>query len=149
MKTFEQSLKSQKTVKCMIETRGEKPKEKVKTKKNKGSKKEGEKMGRINRGGISNPEPSQASPGLNWGRFPPGTEAAAAPGKAPAGDKPPAGAGEREELTKDEILQKNREEFFKRHMKASEKSRWGLRRWGRLRPRFEVALPSVPRAFLG
>ncbi|KFP50889.1 Signal recognition particle receptor subunit alpha, partial [Cathartes aura] len=91
MKTFEQSLKSQKTVKCMIETRGEKPKEKVKNKKNKGSKKEG-------------------------------TEAIAAPGKASAGDKQPSAAGDREELTKDEILQKNREEFFKRHMKAGEKS---------------------------
>uniref|UniRef100_A0A8C0FR69 SRP receptor subunit alpha n=1 Tax=Bubo bubo TaxID=30461 RepID=A0A8C0FR69_BUBBB len=91
MKTFEQSLKSQKTVKCMIETRGEKPKEKVKNKKNKGSKKEG-------------------------------TEAVAAPGKASAGDKQLSTAGDREELTKDEILQKNREEFFKRHMKAGEKS---------------------------
>lgn len=49
MKTFEQSVKSQKTVKCMIETRGEKPKEKVKTKKNKGSKKEGELMGKVKR----------------------------------------------------------------------------------------------------
>ncbi|KAJ7397333.1 Signal recognition particle receptor subunit alpha [Pitangus sulphuratus] len=92
MKTFEQSLKSQKTVKCMIETRGEKPKEKVKNKKNKGSKKEG-------------------------------TEAAAAPSKASGGDKQPPAAGEKEELTKDEILQKNREEFFRRHMKAGEKSR--------------------------
>lgn len=45
MKTFEQSLKSQKTIKCMIETRGEKPKEKVKPKKNKGSKKEGQLAG--------------------------------------------------------------------------------------------------------
>ncbi|NXS50815.1 SRPRA protein, partial [Balaeniceps rex] len=91
MKTFEQSLKSQKTVKCMIETRGEKPKEKVKNKKNKGSKKEG-------------------------------TEAVTAPGKASVGDKQTSAAGDREELTKDEILQKNREEFFKRHMKAGEKS---------------------------
>lgn len=41
MKTFEQSVKSQKTVKSMIETRGEKPKEKTKNKKNKGSKKDG------------------------------------------------------------------------------------------------------------
>ncbi|NXA02211.1 SRPRA protein, partial [Nesospiza acunhae] len=92
MKTFEQSLKSQKTVKCMIETRGEKPKEKVKNKKNKGSKKDG-------------------------------TEAVAAPSKASAGDKQLSAAGEKEELTKDEILQKNREEFFRRHMKAGEKSR--------------------------
>ncbi|NXP87638.1 SRPRA protein, partial [Passerina amoena] len=92
MKTFEQSLKSQKTVKCMIETRGEKPKEKVKNKKNKGSKKDG-------------------------------TEAVAAPSKASVGDKQLSAAGEKEELTKDEILQKNREEFFRRHMKAGEKSR--------------------------
>uniref|UniRef100_U3JR43 SRP54-type proteins GTP-binding domain-containing protein n=2 Tax=Ficedula albicollis TaxID=59894 RepID=U3JR43_FICAL len=92
MKTFEQSLKSQKTVKCMIETRGEKPKEKVKNKKNKGSKKDG-------------------------------TEAVAAPSKASAGDKQLSAAGDKEELTKDEILQKNREEFFRRHMKAGEKSR--------------------------
>ncbi|NXE53280.1 SRPRA protein, partial [Casuarius casuarius] len=91
MKTFEQSMKSQKTVKCMIETRGEKPKEKAKNKKNKGSKKEG-------------------------------TEAVTASGKAAAGDKQPSAAGDKEELTKDEILQKNREEFFKRHMKAGEKS---------------------------
>ncbi|NXU07747.1 SRPRA protein, partial [Buphagus erythrorhynchus] len=92
MKTFEQSLKSQKTVKCMIETRGEKPKEKVKNKKNKGSKKDG-------------------------------TEAVAVPSKASAGDKQLSAAGDKEELTKDEILQKNREEFFRRHMKAGEKSR--------------------------
>ncbi|NXS14583.1 SRPRA protein, partial [Neodrepanis coruscans] len=92
MKTFEQSLKSQKTVKCMIETRGEKPKEKVKNKKNKGSKKEG-------------------------------TEAVAVPSKASVGDKQLSAAGDKEELTKDEILQKNREEFFRRHMKAGEKSR--------------------------
>ncbi|KFV46653.1 Signal recognition particle receptor subunit alpha, partial [Tyto alba] len=93
MKTFEQSLKSQKTVKCMIETRGEKPKEKVKNKKNKGSKKEGELLANIlEGGGIKIPELC-----------------------APA-------SGDREELTKDEILQKNREEFFKRHMKAGEKS---------------------------
>uniref|UniRef100_A0A8D0BT67 SRP receptor subunit alpha n=1 Tax=Salvator merianae TaxID=96440 RepID=A0A8D0BT67_SALMN len=42
MKTFEQSEKSKKTVKTLIETKGEKPKEKTKNKKNKGSKKEGE-----------------------------------------------------------------------------------------------------------
>ncbi|NWQ84119.1 SRPRA protein, partial [Columbina picui] len=90
MKTFEQSLKSQKTIKCMIETRGEKPKEKVKPKKNKGSKKEGIEV--------------------------------AAPGKAPVGEKQLPGAGDREELSKDEILQKNREEFFKRHMKAGERA---------------------------
>ncbi|XP_028564005.2 signal recognition particle receptor subunit alpha isoform X2 [Podarcis muralis] len=92
MKSFEQSAKSQKTVKSMIENRGEKPKEKTKNKKSKGSKKEG-------------------------------NEAAIVP-KATAAVKqdPPVAAGDREELTKDEILQKNREEFFKKHMKGGEKS---------------------------
>ncbi|XP_028564004.2 signal recognition particle receptor subunit alpha isoform X1 [Podarcis muralis] len=94
MKSFEQSAKSQKTVKSMIENRGEKPKEKTKNKKSKGSKKEA-----------------------------PGNEAAIVP-KATAAVKqdPPVAAGDREELTKDEILQKNREEFFKKHMKGGEKS---------------------------
>ncbi|KAM9113952.1 signal recognition particle receptor subunit alpha [Pangshura tecta] len=95
MKTFEQSVKSQKTVKSMIETRGEKPKEKAKNKKNKGSKKEAS-----------------------------GTEAATVLSKAApdAKQNPPAATGDREELTKDEILQKNREEFFKKRLKGGEKS---------------------------
>lgn len=57
------------------------------------------------------------------GLFLSGTEAVAAPSKASAGDKQLSAAGDKEELTKDEILQKNREEFFRRHMKAGEKSR--------------------------
>ncbi|XP_060642941.2 signal recognition particle receptor subunit alpha [Anolis sagrei] len=94
MKTFEQSAKSQKTVKSMIENRGEKPKEKTKNKKNKGSKKEA-----------------------------PGGEAVAAPKAAPAVKQDPGtAAGDREELTKDEILQRNREEFFRKRMKVGEKS---------------------------
>ncbi|XP_074832949.1 signal recognition particle receptor subunit alpha [Carettochelys insculpta] len=95
MKTFEQSVKSQKTVKSMIETRGEKPKEKAKNKKNKGSKKEAS-----------------------------GTEAVTVLTKAApdAKQNPPVAAGDREELTKDEILQKNREEFFRKRLKGGEKS---------------------------
>ncbi|XP_015682888.1 signal recognition particle receptor subunit alpha [Protobothrops mucrosquamatus] len=94
MKTFEQSAKSQKTVKSMIETRGEKSKEKTKNKKNKSSKKEAQ-----------------------------GNEMAAAPKTAPAVKlDPPLIIGEKEELSKDEILKKNREEFFKKRMKGGEKS---------------------------
>ncbi|KAM6432412.1 signal recognition particle receptor subunit alpha [Liasis olivaceus] len=94
MKTFEQSAKSQKTVKSMIETRGEKPKEKTKNKKNKGSKKEAQ-----------------------------GSEVATAPKTAPAvKPDPPLPTGDKEELSKDEILKKNREEFFKKRMKGGEKS---------------------------
>ncbi|XP_008116455.2 signal recognition particle receptor subunit alpha [Anolis carolinensis] len=94
MKTFEQSAKSQKTVKSMIENRGEKPKEKTKNKKNKGSKKEA-----------------------------PGGEAVATPKTVPSvKQEPAAAAGDREELTKDEILQRNREEFFRKRMKVGEKS---------------------------
>lgn len=63
------------------------------------------------------------------GLFLSGTEAVAAPSKASAGDKQLSAAGDKEELTKDEILQKNREEFFRRHMKAGEKSRWVMRVW--------------------
>uniref|UniRef100_A0A8D0HG36 Signal recognition particle receptor subunit alpha n=1 Tax=Sphenodon punctatus TaxID=8508 RepID=A0A8D0HG36_SPHPU len=88
MKTFEQSVKSQKTVKSMIEIRGEKPKEKTKNKKNKGSKKEG-------------------------------AEAATIPNKVSSAAKQnlSATAGAGEELSKDVILQKNREEFFKKQMR--------------------------------
>ncbi|KAH0623250.1 hypothetical protein JD844_031336 [Phrynosoma platyrhinos] len=89
MKTFEQSAKSQKTVKSMIESRGEKPKEKTKNKKNKGSKKEAV--------AASKPAP-------------------------PVKQDPAVAAGDREELTKDEILQRNREEFFRKRMKGGEKS---------------------------
>ncbi|XP_066495394.1 signal recognition particle receptor subunit alpha [Tiliqua scincoides] len=93
MKTFEQSAKSQKTVKSMIETRGEKPKEKTKNKKNKGSKKEAT-----------------------------GGEAATVPKAVPAVKQdPPVAAGDMEELTKDEILQKNREEFFRKRLKGGDK----------------------------
>ncbi|KAM3830370.1 signal recognition particle receptor subunit alpha isoform 2-T2 [Vipera latastei] len=94
MKSFEQSAKSQKTVKSMIETRGEKPKEKTKNKKNKSSKKEAQ-----------------------------GNEMAAAPKTAPAVKlDPPLITGGKEELSKDEILKKNREEFFKKRLKGGEKS---------------------------
>ncbi|XP_053126233.1 signal recognition particle receptor subunit alpha [Hemicordylus capensis] len=94
MKTFEQSAKSQKTVKSMIETRGEKPKEKTKNKKSKASKREAS-----------------------------GGEAVIAPKAAPAvKSDPPVAAGDREELSKDEILQKNREEFFRKRLKGGEKS---------------------------
>uniref|UniRef100_A0A8C6XCN6 SRP receptor subunit alpha n=1 Tax=Naja naja TaxID=35670 RepID=A0A8C6XCN6_NAJNA len=78
MKTFEQSAKSQKTVKI----------------KNKGSKKEAQ-----------------------------GNEMATAPKTAPAVKlDPPLATGEKEELSKDEILKKNREEFFKKRLKGGEKS---------------------------
>lgn len=59
--------------------------------------------------------------------FPSGNEAITASSKAAPGEKQSLATGDREELTKDEILQKNREEFFKRHMKAGEKSRWVAR----------------------
>lgn len=75
------------------------------------------------------------------GLFPSGIEAVATPGKASAGDKQPSAAGEKEELTKDEILQKNREEFFKRHMKAGEKSRSVTRTRSVY---FKPAFPGVP-----
>ncbi|XP_044293381.1 signal recognition particle receptor subunit alpha isoform X2 [Varanus komodoensis] len=92
MKTFEQSEKSKKSVKTLIETRGEKPKEKTKNKKSKGSKKEADE---------AVPVPKAVSI---------------------VKEEPPVAAGDREELTKDEILQKNREEFFRKRMRGGEKS---------------------------
>lgn len=66
---------------------------------------------------------------LVLGLFPSGNEAVTASNKTAPGEKQSSAAGDKEELTKDEILQKNREEFFKRHMKAGEKSRWVARAW--------------------
>ncbi|XP_040287398.1 signal recognition particle receptor subunit alpha [Bufo bufo] len=88
MKTFEQSEKSKKTVKSMIEKPGEKPKEN--NKKNKSSKKE-------------NIAPE-----------------AVASNKVKINS--PASAGEKEELTTEETIQRKREEFFKKRMKTGEKA---------------------------
>lgn len=53
-----------------------------------------------------------------------GNEMAAAPKTAPAVKlDPPLATGEKEELSKDEILRKNREEFFKKRLKGGEKSK--------------------------
>ncbi|XP_053547514.1 signal recognition particle receptor subunit alpha [Bombina bombina] len=90
MKTFEQSQKSQKTVKSMIEKPADKGKEN--NKKNKASKKE--------------------------------VQDVAAPNKAAPVTKPStpaAAAGDKEELTSEEIMQRKREEFFQKRMKGSNK----------------------------
>ncbi|XP_028931690.1 signal recognition particle receptor subunit alpha [Ornithorhynchus anatinus] len=94
MKKFEDSEKAKKTVRSMIETRGEKPKEKPKSgKKNKGAKKEG-------------PEaPSAGS------------------GGAPAGKaSPPGGSGAGEELSKEEQVRRKREEFIQKHGRGGERA---------------------------
>ncbi|XP_044137714.1 signal recognition particle receptor subunit alpha [Bufo gargarizans] len=88
MKTFEQSEKSKKTVKSMIEKPGEKPKEN--NKKNKSSKKEN-----IAPEAIASNKVKISSP---------------------------ASAGEKEELTAEETMQRKREEFFKKRMKTGEKA---------------------------
>ncbi|KAG9482030.1 hypothetical protein GDO78_010977 [Eleutherodactylus coqui] len=88
MKTFEQSEKSKKTVKSMIEKPGEKLKEN--NKKNKSSKKEN-----------------------------------IAPEVVPSNKvkvSAPASAGDREELSTEEAIQKKREEFFKKRMKTGDKA---------------------------
>ncbi|KAM8795465.1 signal recognition particle receptor subunit alpha [Eudromia elegans] len=91
MKTFEQSQKSQKSVRCLVEPRGgDKGKEKGKGKKGKGARKEG------------------------------GDAAAAALARAAPGDK--AQAGDKAELSQAEVLQRNREEFFRRHQRAGERA---------------------------
>ncbi|OCT72375.1 signal recognition particle receptor subunit alpha [Xenopus laevis] len=93
MKTFEQSQKSQKTVKSMIE----KPADKVKenNKKNKASKKESPASEVVTSSNKSSPAPKQSSP---------------------------AAAGNKDELTSEEIMQRNREEFFRKKMKGTNKA---------------------------
>lgn len=62
-------------------------------------------------------------PAISAVSFAPGNEAAAVPKATPTPkEDPPTAAGDKDELTKDEILQKNREEFFRKRMKGSEKS---------------------------
>lgn len=86
MKTFEQSEKSKKTVKSMIEKPGEKQKEK--NKKNKSSKKENiaPEVITTNKGKVSTPAP------------------------------------DKEELSTEEVIQRKREEFFKKRMKTGDKA---------------------------
>ncbi|XP_043848102.1 signal recognition particle receptor subunit alpha [Dromiciops gliroides] len=94
MKKFEDSEKAKKTVRSMIEIRGEKPKEKAKSnKKNKGAKKE---------------VPEGSSPASKG---------------APTG-KPdlPTGPGDGVELSKEELMRKKREEFMQKHGRGVEKS---------------------------
>ncbi|XP_069470305.1 signal recognition particle receptor subunit alpha [Ambystoma mexicanum] len=97
MKTFEQSQKSQKTVKSMIKKPGEKGKEKGKeNKENKAFKKEA-----------------------------PATEAAIPTMKGSPSVKQsptlPAGS-DRDELTTEEIIQRNRQKLFHKHAKGGEKA---------------------------
>ncbi|XP_007945426.1 signal recognition particle receptor subunit alpha [Orycteropus afer afer] len=94
MKKFEDSEKAKKPVRSMIETRGEKPKEKSKNNKKKGGKKEG----------------SDGSP--------------LAPSKAVSAEKSgfPVGPENGVELSKEELVRRKREEFMQKHGRGMEKS---------------------------
>ncbi|XP_037361474.1 signal recognition particle receptor subunit alpha [Talpa occidentalis] len=94
MKKFEDSEKAKKPVRSMIETRGEKPKEKSKnSKKNKGAKKEGSDGPLV----TSKTVPAEKS-GL------------------------PVGPENGVELSKEELIRRKREEFIQKHGKGMEKS---------------------------
>ncbi|XP_068832165.1 signal recognition particle receptor subunit alpha isoform X2 [Capricornis sumatraensis] len=94
MKKFEDSEKAKKPVRSMIETRGEKPKEKAKNnKKNKGAKKEG------SDGPLAT---SKAAPAEKSGL--------------------PVGPENGEELSKEEQIRRKREEFIQKHGRGMEKS---------------------------
>uniref|UniRef100_F7AVU9 SRP receptor subunit alpha n=1 Tax=Xenopus tropicalis TaxID=8364 RepID=F7AVU9_XENTR len=92
MKRFEQSLKSQKTVKSMIEKPGDKVKEN--NKKNKASKKESPASEVVTSSNKLSSAPKQSSP---------------------------AAAGDKDELTAEEIMLRKREEFFRKQMKGGNK----------------------------
>uniref|UniRef100_A0A8D1JX56 SRP54-type proteins GTP-binding domain-containing protein n=1 Tax=Sus scrofa TaxID=9823 RepID=A0A8D1JX56_PIG len=93
MKKFEDSEKSKKPVRSMIETRGEKPKEKAKNSKKKGAKKEG-------------------SDG------PLATSKAVLTEKSGV----PVGPENGVELSKEELIRRKREEFIQKHGRGVEKS---------------------------
>uniref|UniRef100_A0A8D1R579 SRP54-type proteins GTP-binding domain-containing protein n=1 Tax=Sus scrofa TaxID=9823 RepID=A0A8D1R579_PIG len=93
MKKFEDSEKSKKPVRSMIETRGEKPKEKAKNSKKKGAKKEG------SDGPLAT---SKAVP----------TEKSGVP----------VGPENGVELSKEELIRRKREEFIQKHGRGVEKS---------------------------
>ncbi|KAG8522307.1 Signal recognition particle receptor subunit alpha [Galemys pyrenaicus] len=94
MKKFEDSEKAKKPVRSMIETRGEKPKEKSKnSKKNKGAKKEGSDGPLV----TSKTVPAEKS-GL------------------------PVGPENGVELSKEELIRRKREEFIQKHGRGTEKS---------------------------
>ncbi|XP_058923825.1 signal recognition particle receptor subunit alpha [Kogia breviceps] len=94
MKKFEDSEKAKKPVRSMIETRGEKPKEKAKnSKKHKGAKKEG------SDGPLAT---SKAAPAEKSGL--------------------PVGPENGIELSKEELIRRKREEFIQKHGKGMEKS---------------------------
>jgi len=93
MKKFEDSEKAKKPVRSMIETRGEKPKEKAKNSKKKGAKKESS-DGLL---ATSKPVPAEKS-GL------------------------PVGPENGVELSKEELIRRKREEFIQKHGRGLEKS---------------------------
>ncbi|XP_012519067.1 PREDICTED: signal recognition particle receptor subunit alpha [Propithecus coquereli] len=93
MKKFEDSDKAKKPVRSMIETRGEKPKEKAKNSKKKGAKKEG------SDGPLAT---SKAVPAEKSGL--------------------PAGPENGVELSKEELIRRKREEFIQKHGRGTEKS---------------------------
>ncbi|XP_075459418.1 signal recognition particle receptor subunit alpha [Ascaphus truei] len=93
MKTFKQSLKSQKTVKSMIEKPVDKGKEN--NKKSKASKKEAAVLESLNVNNKASPAVKQSNP---------------------------AAAVDKEEPTSDEIIQRKREEFFRKQMKGGDKA---------------------------
>ncbi|XP_006874645.1 PREDICTED: signal recognition particle receptor subunit alpha [Chrysochloris asiatica] len=99
MKKYEDSEKAKKPVRSMIETRGEKPKEKAKNSKKKGGKKEG----------------SDSSP--------------LATSKAVLAEKSglPAGPENGVELSKEELVRRKREEFMQKHGRGMEKSSKSLK----------------------
>lgn len=94
MKTFEQSQKSQKTVKSMVEKPGEKRKEKESNKKSKTSKKD-----------VAVAE-----------------VAVSASKESPSAKKNPPVELNRDELTSEEIIQRNRQKLFNKHAKGGEKA---------------------------
>lgn len=115
MRTFKESEKSQKTVRSMIEVKGGDKGKEQSSKKNKNTKKEGKSCSRATGGTFLDRLRSQSSPDDSTSPAP-----AAEPVKADQA-KPLSSAQKMVEngnqgLTQEEIMQKKREEFFKKRM---------------------------------
>lgn len=116
MRTFKESDKSQKTVRSMIEVKGGDKGKEQSSKKNKNTKKEGKSCCSQATGGIFlDLSQSQSSPDVSTSPAPAAEPVKADQGKSSSSVQKMVENGN-QSLTQDEIMQKKREEFFKKRM---------------------------------
>lgn len=116
MRTFKESEKSQKTVRSMIEVKGGDKGKEQSSKKNKNTKKEGKSCCYQATGGMFlDFSPSESPPDVSTSPTPAAEPVKADQGKSSSSVQKMVENGN-QGLTQDEIMQKKREEFFKKRM---------------------------------